>query len=175
MEKNYFTKGKPVIYHYKEWSRVYWNDSGWGYVDKWKRAILLTNPRDEEGKFTNDFRYEWRVSVKLKDEDGKIFTASLEDVEPDVDPSELSYDDLLKLWSEISHGSMYYSDYRNSLGVFENTAYDYYEGFCECVYYDLKDSLGREPTEEEISKFENDHDFAEYCMGVEYLRPNIAA
>lgn len=167
MVGNYFKKGAQVIYHYKEWRKVLWSDSGYGYVDEWKRAILLENPRDEYGRFTSDFTYESYVFVKMKDEDGNIFTATLEEIEEDVDPAMLTFDECKELWSEICRGSDFYCDYRNSLGVFENTAFDYYEGFWEY----LVDVYGEENAYEKDTAEE----FAEYCTGCECCTPRLVA
>lgn len=166
--KNYYKKGVIVIYHYKEWHRVYYKEGGYDWVSAWKRAVMLENPRDEYGRFTNDFRYESYVSVKLKDEEGKIFTATLDEIEPDIAPGALSHEELVQLYNEISHGSLYYSDYRNSLGVFQNTASDYYDGFWEY----LKDEYG---SEEEAEKHDMADEFAYYCEGCEYYRPSSLA
>lgn len=168
MKENYFKKGAQVIYHYREWRKVMWSDSGYGYVDEWKRAVMVENPRDEYGCFTNDFRYESDVFVKLKDENGKIFTATLEEIEPNIEPSELSHEELIQLYGEISHGSMYYSDYQNSLGVFQNVAMDFYEGF----YDYLRQEYG---SEEEADKHENAENFADYCESCDWYYPPIAA
>jgi len=166
--KDYFKKGAIVIYHYKEWRKVYYNALGYDWVPVWKRALMLENPRDEYGRFTNDFSDEYAVNLKLKDEDGKIFAATLDEIEPDVAPGALSHEELVRLYNEISHGSMYYSDYRNSLGVFENTALDYYEGFWESLKYEYG-------SEEEADRHDNAEEFAYYCEGCEYLRPNFFA
>lgn len=165
MEKNYFKKGAQVIYHHKVRRKVLWSDSGYGYVDEWKRAILVENPRDEYGRFTNDFQYESHTFVKLKDEKGTIFTATLDEIEEDVDPAMLSFDDCKKLWREICKGSLYYSDYRNSLGVFEETAYNYYEGYWEY----LVEEYGEEKADEKDTAEE----FAYYCTGCECCTPRL--
>ena len=167
--KNYYKKGAFVIYHYKEERKVMWSDTGYGLVGCWKRAVMLENPRDAgSGSFTNDFYYEDCVSVKLKDEDGKIFTTTIDNIEPDIAPASLTHDELVTLWGEIIRGSMYYSDYQNSLGVFQNTAMDYYEGFWEY----LKDEYG---SEEEAEKHDTAEEFAYYCEGCEYYRPQSIA
>lgn len=168
MEKSYYRKGSQVIYHFKEWRRVYYNESGYDMVPTWKRAIILSQPRDSEtGMFTNDFRWEDSVSVKLKDAKGKVFTATLDEIEPDVDPSTLSEEELVKLFGEIIRGSIYFSDYRNSLGVFEEVASDAYDGYWEFLTEEL--------SHEEAEKKECAEGFAEYCQGVEYFRESLAA
>lgn len=167
MEKNYFKKGAQVIYHFKVWQKVMWSKSGYGYVPRWKRAVIVSPPRDEYGKFTNNFDWPEDVTVTLKDEDGKVFTSTLDEIEPDVDPATLSKKELRKLWNEISHGSMYYSDYRNSLGVFENIAMNAYEGYFE--------SLREELSDEEAEEKECADGFVDYCLSVECFRETIAA
>lgn len=168
MKQNYFTKGAQVIFHFEEWTKVLWSASGWGYVPRWKRAVVMETPRDSEGRFTNDYRYEDEVNVRLKDEDGKIFTTTLDNIEPNIEPSELSHEELIQLYGEISHGSMYYSDYRNNLGVFQNVAMDFYEGF----YDSLRDEYG---SEEEADKHDNAENFADYCEGCDWYFTPIAA
>lgn len=127
MEGCYYKKGASVIYHYKEWRRVMWSDSGYGYVSAWKRCTVICTPRNAYGQFTTE---EWDMEfVTLKDEDGRTFQASMEDVEPDRDIETLSREELVKLWGEMCKGSVYYDDYQNSVGVFERVAHDWYESF----------------------------------------------
>ena len=163
--ENYFKKGAQVIYHYQEWHKVYWSDSGYGWVDAWKRAVAIENPRDEEGRFvTFDEVPLWgyhAYTIKLKDEDGKIFTANMEDVEKNVNPASLSEEQLKKLRREICGGSLFFDDYKNSLGVFQNVALVYWEGFWEY--------LREEYVDEEIAeKHDTPEEFAEYCRYVEW-------
>lgn len=168
MERIYFKKGAQVIYHYEEWCKVMWSESGYGYVYKWKRAVMVENPRDEYGRFTNDFRYESDVFVKLKDENGNIFTATLDEIEPNIEPSELSHNELLQLYGEICRGSIYFSDYRNSLGVFQNVAMVFYEGF----YDSLREEYG---SDEDANEHDNAENFANYCEGCDCHFQPIAA
>lgn len=157
MEGCYYRKGAPVIYHYKEWRRVMWSDSGYGWVPVWKRCTVVCTPRNAYGQFTAE---EWDMEfVTLKDKDGRTFQASLEDVEPDRDIGTLSREELVKLWREICKGSIYYSDYRNSLGVFENVAMEWYEGF----WTYLAESFGAEEAEKEDTA----ENFADYVFGTE--------
>ena len=97
-----------------------WSDSGYGWVPAWKRCKVVCTPRNADGKFTTD---KWDMEfVTLKDEDGRTFQASMEDVEPDRDIQTLSREELVKLWGKVCKGSIYLCDYRNSLGVFEDVA-----------------------------------------------------
>lgn len=154
MKGCYYRKGAPVIYHYKEWRRVMWSDSGYGWVQAWKRCKVVCTPRNAYGKFnTDDCDMEF---VTLKDEDGRIFQASMEDVEPDRDVETLSREELIKLWGEICKGSIYNSDYRNSLGVFENVVYDWYESFW--IY------LSGEHGEKEAEVKDTAENFADYVL-----------
>lgn len=151
----YYKKGAPVIYHFQERRKVYWSQSGYGYVNSWKRATLTSHPRDENGRFTND---ENRITLLfLKDENGNTFQAYIDDVERDRDITTLSREELVKLRKEIVGGSIYTNDYRNSLGVFEDTVCDYYDAFWQylCSYAD------DEETAEEMDTPEN---FAEYIL-----------
>lgn len=128
MEK-YLKKNAPVIYHYQELREVMWSDTGVGLVPCHKKAVMIDNPRDEYGRFAStEDEYN---TVKIKTEDGRIFTTELRNIEPNRDIVDLSKEEVKKLWDEIKKGSMYYSDYSNSLGVFENVAMDYYEGYAE--------------------------------------------
>ena len=147
-------KGSPVIYHYKEWRRVYYLYEGThDWVDCYKHAIIKENPRDEYGRFTSsDDDYN---TVKIMTEDLEVIVTEMRNIEPDRDPADLTKEESEKLWNEISHGSMYYSDYRNSVGVFENTALCYYEGYADECEYENKE--------------ETAEGFFWYCKNVEYF------
>lgn len=154
MEGCYYKKGASVIYHYKEWRRVMWSDSGYGYVPVWKRCKVVCTPRNAYGQFTTEERD--MEFVTLKDEDGRTFQASMEDVEPDRDIETLSREELIKLWGEMCKGSLHYSDYRNSLGVFENVACNYYESFWEYLVGEHNEEMAR--------KKDTAENFAEYVL-----------
>ena len=146
-------KGTPIIYHYKEWRRVYYLTNGnYDWVPAFKYAEIIENPRDEYGRFSSSGDDE--NTVKIKTQSGDVITTTLEKIELNRDPSSLSEEEARTLWNEISHGSIYYRDYRNSVGVFERTALDYYEGYCETL-----------ENEEE----ENFNGFFEHIQSVEYL------
>ena len=154
MEGCYYKKGASVIYHYKEWRRVHWSDSGYGYVPVWKRCKVVCTPRNAYGQFTTE---DWDMEfVTLKDEDGRTFQASLEDVEPDRDIETLFQEELVKLWGEIRKGSIYLKDYQNSLGVFEDVVHDWYESFW--MY------LSGEHGEKEAEVRDTAENFAEYVL-----------
>ena len=154
MEGCYYRKGAPVIYHYREWRRVMWSDSGYGWVPAWKRCKVVCTPRNADGKFTTDKRD--MEFVTLKDEDGRTFQASMEDVEPDRDIQTLSREELVKLWGKVCNGSIYLCDYRNSLGVFEDVVYDWYESFW--MY------LSGEHGEKEAEVKDTAENFADYVL-----------
>lgn len=154
MEGCYYRKGASVIYHYKEWRRVMWSDSGYGWVPAWKRCKVVCIPRNAYGQFTTD-NCDMEF-VTLKDENGRIFQASMEDVEPDRDIGTLSREELVKLWGEMCKGSVYLSDYQNSLGVFENVACDWYDTF----WAYLRDEYGEMEAEEKDTA----ENFADYVL-----------
>ena len=154
MEGCYYKKGASVIYHYKEWRRVMWSDSGYGWVPAWKRCEVVCTPRNAYGQFTTE---EWDMaSVTLKDEDGQKFQASMDDVEPDRDIETLSREELVKLWGQICKGSIYLSDYKNTLGVFENVVCDWYDTFLEY----LSGEFGEKAAEEK----DTSENFADYVL-----------
>lgn len=152
--ETYFKKGASVIYHYKVWRRVYWGDSGYGWVPQWKRATLVCTPRDAYGRFTTD--ESDMEFVTLKNTDGKVFNASFEDIEPDRDIETLSEAELVKLFGQITRGSIHLSDYNNTLGVFCDVVSDWYESF----YNHLTEVFG----EEEAEKQDAAENFAEYVL-----------
>ena len=154
MEECYYKKGASVIYHYKAWRRVMWSDSGYGWVPEWKRCKVFCTPRNAYGQFTTD-EYDMEF-ITLKDEDGRIFQSSMEDVEPDRDIEALSRGELIKLWGEICKGSIYLSDYKNSPGVFEVVASDYYDSF----WTHLCDKFGEKNAEEKDTA----DNFADYVL-----------
>lgn len=157
--KSYYRKGARVIYNYKVWRRVYWSDSGYGWVSEWKRATVVCTPRDCDGRFTSD-ENEMEF-ILLKDEKGNVFNAMMDEVEKDRDIFDLTREELMELWRQVCKGSLYYSDYRNSLGVFENNAMEYWEGF----YMSLVDEYGEEKAEE-MDTAEGFADFVEYELAV---------
>lgn len=157
MNGRYYKKEAPVIYHYKEWRRVMWSDSGYGWVPQWKRCKVVCTPRNAYGQFTAD-EYDMEF-VALKDEDGRIFQASMEDVEPDRDIETLSREELIKLWGEMCKGSLYYSDYQNSLGVFEVDAMAWFESFLSY--------LSGEYGEIEAEEKDTAENFADYVLSGE--------
>lgn len=158
----YYKKGAYVIYRHKELHTVYYNDSGYDYIDEYEQAVIVEQPRDKYGRFTNNFEYEYGITVRIRDVHGKVFVTELENIQPDVDPAALSLQDVRALWKEMAHGSMYYSDYQNSFGIFCRTLCDYYDGYWEqmCDVY----------SEEEASAYDGPESFYDYCQGTEYYR-----
>lgn len=155
MKECYYKKGASVIYHYREWRRVYWGPTGYGWVDCWKRATMACSPRDENGRFTNDENEMF--FFRLKDEKGNQFNATISEVEPDRKVTALTREELIKLWKEIRRGSLYYKDYSNSLSVFEERAHDVYEGFLAHLMSEYED--GR------IELHDTAEEFADYVEG----------
>lgn len=157
MKECYYKKGASVIYRYSEYQRVYWNDSGYGYVSKWKRATLVCPPRDAYGRFTNcESEIEF---MTLKDEKGRVFNAGIDEVEPDRDICSLSKEELVKLWGEMCKGSIYTSDYRNSQGVFEEVAMGCYDSFLAYI----RDEYGTDVSIEEHDTAEEFAYYIGYC------------
>lgn len=74
--------------------------------------------------------------------------------EQEVSILDLTCDDLRKLYYQIHFGSVFTSDYENSLGVDEDEAYNYSEMFLEYMYEE-----GREEsyTEEDFVQFITDY------------------
>lgn len=171
--KDFIKKGAHVIRHHKKWKKVMWSNSGYGWVDETEHCEIISQPRDSEtGRFTNDFYWDDSITVNLKDSNGKTFAETINNLEPDFAPCELSDEDLKTLWNEMNKGSIYYADYRNSVGVFEKTAYDFFEGYAEENWYDLKDEFP-EISDEELEEKHWDsmcaEGFAAYCQSCEYL------
>lgn len=174
--KDFIKKGARVICHHKVWRKVYWSDSGYGWLNESEHCKIVSQPRYEDsGKFANkeDFNYyDDSIIVDLKGEDGKVFTTTLDKLEPDLDPATLSVEDLKTLWNEIAKGSIYYADYRNSVGVYEEIAYNFFEGYAEENWYDLKESfpnLSDEELEEKHWETMSAEGFAYYCQSCECM------
>ena len=151
----YYKKGAPVIYHYQDLRRVYWKKSGYGWVDVWKRATLIAPPIDEEGQPTeceDDI-----CTLLLEDEQGNKFEAYLSEVEPDRKITDLTREELIKLYGQVCRCSIYYKDYKNTLGVFENVVLDCFEGFWE--------HLIGEYGEKQAEKEDTAEAFADYVGG----------
>lgn len=75
--------------------------------------------------------------------------------EKDLHIWDLDEEQLKKLRSEISVGSIYLSDYNNSFEIAPNEVYNYSEGYLE----EVDEYYGNDTPEH----------FAEYCMGVEVV------
>lgn len=171
----FIKKGARVICHHKVWSEVMWSRSGFGWIDKEEHCEIVSKPRYEsDGRFANKadfYYYDDSIIVKLKGEDGREFTETLDKLEPDFAPAALSEEDLKTLWNEMSKGSIYYADYRNSVGVYEKTAFNYFEGYAEENWRETKEkfpNLSDEELEEKHWQTMSAEDFAYYCKGCEY-------
>lgn len=68
--------------------------------------------------------------------------------------SDLSRDELERLYGQIRWGSIYLSDYRNDLNVDEEEVYDKAEDYTDMLYYEFG---------EEYEKQMSAEDFADYC------------
>ena len=116
------------------------------YDEEERIATVIGSPRD---MYTKKFVslwgniYEDETEVLVRDEKGREFYVSLEDIEHYAEISDLSFDELKILRSEISAGSCYLSDYENSFGVDRNVVSSicdgYLEWLCECFGEELAD------------------------------------
>lgn len=170
--KDFIKKGSHVIWHGEYFDEQKFKNTGAGWVKGHKHVQIISQARDDEGKFTSDFYWDEDVTVNVKDENGKIFQTAICNLEPDFAPGGLSNEDLKTLWNEMGKGSIYYADYRNSVGIFEETAYNFFEGYADENWYDLKEEypeLSDEELEQKHWDSMNAESFAEYCKGVEYL------
>lgn len=82
-------------------------------------GIIIDTPR-LNGKFASVFDLVDRlnyVTVKVKCEDGRVLIENGSDCYSMRDPSELTYDDWMKLRDEIRLGSVFIGNYDNSFGV----------------------------------------------------------
>lgn len=162
MTSDYYKKGAQVIYN----ERICDYYGNTGFSIKPQQCVIEEQPRDEQGRFTNDFQYESYITVKLRDKNGKLIVTTLDKVEPNRDPSELTFDELENLWKEIRRGSIYTSDYRNFQGVYEGIACDCYEGFWASLVDEYKE-------ETEAEKHDTPEEFADYCIGIGCMRETI--
>lgn len=168
--KDFIKKGGRAVLHYFVRERVYYlNEGSHDYVPHTKHVRIISSPRDEYGRFTNDFYYDDCITVKVIDERGDIEEVTIDNLEPDVDPASLSFEQLKQLYREMCKGSLYYSDYRNTLGVFENVAMDMYDSFYSSLCEDYYNN------EAEIEKHDNEKEFAEYASELDCYLPEIAA
>lgn len=156
--EHYYTKGAKVINNYQELRNVLWSDSGRGYVTEWERATICKQPRDEYGRFTNN--YCDIGTVVIETENGDIKEVDIDDLEPNILPCDLSDDEIEQLWADICRGSLYTADYKNSVGVFRQEAQDCYEGF----YDELMYLYG----EEKADEYDTPEEFAKYVRSIEW-------
>ena len=126
----YLRKGKKVIV------RHYYHD-GIGLRYEYRGEIVET-PR-LNGKFatTSDLvnRY-YDVTVKVKSDKGIVSIEKGDDCYPSRDITELSYEDWMKLKSEIRLGSVLIGHYENSFGVDPNLMCD----MCDMYLSEVDDS-----------------------------------
>ena len=125
------------------------------YDEEERIATVIGSPRDiDTKKFVSlwGYIYEDETEVLVRDEKGREFYVSLEDIEPYAEISDLSFDELKTLRSEISVGSCYLSDYENSFGV--DT--EYLSSLCEDYWHYLCDEYG----EDEADAHDTPEEFA---------------
>lgn len=69
----------------------------------------------------------------------------------------MTIEELIKLYGQVCRFPMFYKDYKNTLGVFENVVLDCFEGFWE--------HLVSEYGEEQAEKEDTAEAFADYVEG----------
>ena len=101
-------------------------------------GIIIDTPR-LNGKFASVFDLVDRlnyVTVKVKCEDGRVLIENGSDCYPMRDPSELTYNDWMKLRDEIRLGSVFIGNYDNSFGIDSKMLCD----MCEMSLDEVDDS-----------------------------------
>ena len=101
-------------------------------------GIIIDTPR-LNGKFASVFDLVDRlnyVTVKVKCEDGRVLIENGSDCYPMRDPSELTYNDWMKLRDEIRLGSVFIGNYDNSFGIDPNLLCD----MCDMYLSEVDDS-----------------------------------
>ena len=101
-------------------------------------GIIIDTPR-LNGKFASVFDLVDRlnyVTVKVKCEDGRVLIENGSDCYPMRDPSELTYNDWMKLRDEIRLGSVFIGNYDNSFGIDSKMLCD----MCEMYLSEVDDS-----------------------------------
>ena len=141
----YLRKGKKVIV------RHYYHD-GIGLRSEYRGEIVET-PR-LNGKFATTLDLVSRsydVTVKVRSDKGVVSIENGDDCYPLCNVAELSYEDWMKLRSEINLGSVFIGSYDNSFGVDSHLLCD----MCEMYLSEVDDS--------EISTESFAHYMAEYA------------
>ena len=160
MDYKFIKKGSKARYTWKVYDYYSAICRGYGpitYEEKEKRVEVVGRPRDTETKkfvSLEGYIYPDEIEVLVRDEKGEKFYATLEDLDVFAEMTDLSFDELCELRKEISLGSLYLADYRNSFGVDENEVCAYGEGY----EVELYEEYG-----EEWEKYDTPQNFANYC------------
>ena len=105
-----------------------------------EEVLYNGNLYDVRGKYTN--RYDDEMYI-LKNGDDEYLIVEKTDIEEYSNPYELNEEDTETLFNEISRGSIYLSEYKNSVGCTCEDACN----FCESYYEWLQEEFGEEADE----------------------------
>lgn len=96
-----------------------------------KEALYNGSLYDVRGKYTNHFDDEMYILIK---EDNEYLIVEKTDIEEYSSPYDLNEEDTKTLFNEIGRGSIYLSDYANSVGCTWDEASSFCEGYYEWLY-----------------------------------------
>ena len=107
------------------------NQKDWRKIRKGV-VTIISNPRNEYGQFSAlGVWNEEELQVKVRNEKNEEYYLTLENLLPNIHVSDLDFEELKKLRTQISLGSCYLADYKNDWGIPENEVSDYADGFGE--------------------------------------------
>lgn len=113
---------------------------------------IVDNPRDlETGRYCSP--RDWHASVKVRNEQGKIYEVDCDDLEVYNTIWDLTHDELKELRGQVVLGSCYTGDYANKFGIDPKQVLDFCEGYGGEIGWD--------------EDADTPEAFADYCEGVE--------
>lgn len=129
------------------------------YYNLWGNPISTTNevvtitdnPRDKRGRYCT--AQDWHATVKVRNGKGTEYEVECDDLEVYNTMGDLTHDELCRLRGEVTLGSCYLGDYRNSFGIDPSQVCDFCEGYGESIGWRDEDDTPEA--------------FADYCEGAE--------
>lgn len=160
--KDFIKIGAKVRYEWRDYDYYSATAKGYGEIPYETHEEIVTicgKVRDADTKkfvSLNGYVFDEDFEVEIENEKGSKFYVTLSSLSPYKELSELSREELMKLRTEISVGSAYYSDYENSFGVDKEIVCGFSDGYLE----EMQERYGTNWHE-----FDSPEEFADYILG----------
>ena len=137
---------------------------GYGSIPYTEKSEIVTIcsavMREKESKkfcSLGEMDYYWfnadEYEILVQDDSGEQFWTEIESLSIFAEISDLSYENLMALRTEITVGSLYLSDYENSFGVDENFLCALCDDYNEYLYEKFGEEAREHDTPEEFASF----------------------